>query len=375
MNANRATPGPSSAQDRQGLWLAVVSGERSGPAATVARLGLAALSGLYRAGLAVRNLQFRMPGAVRRAPCPVVSVGNLTVGGTGKTPMVAYLARLVVEMGGRPVIVSRGYGTQSGRPNEEAQELAQLCPGVPHIQNPDRCRALQEWAAANPCDLAILDDGFQHRRLARDLDIVLIDALRPFGFGRLLPRGLLREPVSALRRAGMVIITRAELADAADVAKLRQTLAAAVRPGTPVLVAEHRVTGVRMPDGSLQDASWLRGQDVAAACGIGNPDAFRRTLKGTGARVTLFDAYPDHHAYSAADLARLVRSAADAGLKTLVTTGKDYVKWRPLMAGLSGPPVVDVVAVEVAFQVVDGEPALRRDIGALLAGQPGLGGR
>ncbi|MCX5655460.1 MAG: tetraacyldisaccharide 4'-kinase [Planctomycetota bacterium] len=272
MTTHRSTSSGSSTRHRE-AWLAIVSGERRGPAAALARGGLALLAGLYRAALALRDIWFRLPGAARRASRPVVSVGNLTVGGTGKTPMVAYLARLVGEMGGRPVILSRGYGAASGGPNEEAIELARLCPGVPHLQNPDRLAALEGWIAGNPCDVAILDDGFQHRRLARNLDIVLVDALRPFGFGHLLPRGLLREPLSALRRADMIVITRAELVTPEGVKLLKQTIAAHVRPGTPLLLARHAPAGLLMADGSRRDAASLKGQDIAAACAPARPSS------------------------------------------------------------------------------------------------------
>jgi tetraacyldisaccharide 4'-kinase len=324
------------------------------------------LAGLYRAALTLRDLWFRMPGAAKRAACPVVSVGNLTVGGTGKTPLVAYLARLVGEMGGRPVILSRGYGAASGRTNEEAIELARLCPGVPHLQNPDRLAALEGWLAGNLCDMAILDDGFQHRRLARNLDIVLIDALRPFGFGHVLPRGLLREPLPALRRADMVVITRAELVTPEGVKLLTQTILPHVQPGTPFVVAKHESGGLIMADGSRRGVASLKGQDIAAACGIGNPEAFRRTLERAGAHVRLFDAFPDHHAYTTGDLSRLLLTAEAAGLKTLVTTGKDYVKWQPLLTGRRSLPQVEVAALEVTLQVLEGEETLRRKIEALL---------
>jgi len=365
MTAHRSTSSGPSTRPRD-VWLSIVSGERRGPAAAVARGGLAGMAALYRAAFLLRDLWFRMPGSTARASRPVVSVGNLTVGGTGKTPMVAYLARLVGEMGGRPVILSRGYGAASGGPNEEAIELSRLCPGVPHLQNPDRRGALEGWVAANPCDVAILDDGFQHRRLARSLDIVLIDAMRPFGFGHVLPRGLLREPVSALCRADMVVITRAELATPAGVKLLKQTLLAYVRQGTPILVAEHKPSGLVMADGSRREATALQGRDIAAACGIGNPEAFRRTLQQAGAQVRLFDTFADHYAYTTGDLDRLLRTAEAGGLRMLVTTGKDFVKWQPLLAGRRSLPPVDVAALEVTMRVLEGEEALRREMDALL---------
>jgi tetraacyldisaccharide 4'-kinase len=172
---NSRHPTEASAHDRQGRWLALVSGQRRGPVVALARAGLTLLSGLYRVGLAVSNLRFCCASRAAHAPCPVLSVGNLTVGGTGKTPMVAYLANLAKNLGGRPLIVSRGYGRPSvpdsapAKPNEEARELERLAPGVPHVQNPDRAAAIREWFATadTPADLVILDDGFQHHRLTR----------------------------------------------------------------------------------------------------------------------------------------------------------------------------------------------------------------
>jgi tetraacyldisaccharide 4'-kinase len=366
MNGNHRVPSGFAAHDRRGGWFAVISGERRGIEATLERAALALLAILYRAALATHNLAWRLFGSVKRAPCPVISVGNITVGGTGKTPMVAYLAHLASEMGRRPLILSRGYGGQAGRPNEEARELERLCPGVPHVQNPDRVRAMEEGLSRNQCDLIILDDGFQHRRLGRDLDIVLIDALQPFGFGRLLPRGLLREPLPALARADMVVITRAELVDAADLGRIKESVGLYVRPDTPILVAEHRPGALVMLDGSRRPAESLRGQDIAAACGIGNPEAFRRTIAQLGANVQYFEAFADHHAYTRADLDRLIAAAAAAGCKTLVTTGKDYVKWQPLLEGQASPGV-EIAALEVELRVVEGEEALRQRLGSILS--------
>jgi tetraacyldisaccharide 4'-kinase len=366
MTAQRAIPPGFSAHDRRGEWIGIISASDRSLAAGLARAGLTVLSGLYRAGLAACNLRYRLPGAVERVPCPVVSVGNLTVGGTGKTPMVAYLARLALDMGLRPVIISRGYGAEKGQPNEEALELARLCPGVPHLQHPNRAKALRRWlASGNPCDVAILDDGFQHRRLARDLDIVLIDALNPFGYGHLLPRGLLREPPSALRRADLVVITRGDLAD--DSPQLKEAIARHTRPNTPIVVAAHDPTGLVLLDGSRRDVAWLKNQKVAAACGLGNPEGFRRTLARAGARVQQFTTFPDHYAYTAGDLTRLVEAARSANVTALVTTGKDYVKWQPLLA--AGPPL-PVAALEVAFKVLEGEQALRSRVGWTLRRRP-----
>ncbi len=353
-------------RDASSRWLEIVSGEARGLVPTVARAALTILAGGYRAGLAAANLRRRLPGGVRRAPCPVISVGNLTVGGTGKTPMVAFLADLLVAEGRRPLIVSRGYGAEAGGMNEEARELALRCPGADHVQDPDRLRAIRARAASGPCDVAILDDGFQHRRLHRDLDLVLLDGLCPFGHGHLLPRGLLREPPSALRRADVVVITRADLLVPAALAHVKDTAARYAAPATPVLTAEHQPVGVVFADGSRAAPDWLDGRTVAAACGIGNPEALGRTLERLGARVVRLDAFRDHHTYTADDLGRLAEAAHAAGAGTLVTTGKDFVKWRPLLRDEAPPPGLDVAALEIVMRITQGESMLRDRVAALL---------
>jgi tetraacyldisaccharide 4'-kinase len=361
-----AAPGGRRTGRPRSTWIAIVSGCSLCPHLVAARLGLWLLAGLYRAGLAAANLRYALPGSIRRAARPVISVGNLTVGGTGKTPMVATLARLLKELGHEPVIVSRGYHSAPGQANEETREMERLCPGVPVVQNPDRWQAINDFTLHNACGAAVLDDGFQHRRLARDLDLVLIDATVPFGYGHVLPRGLLREPLSALRRADMIVITRTELVDAAAVAEIKRRLATLLRPGTPVLVARNRPTGLRMADGSARGLESLRGLPVAAACGIGNPDAFRQTLAQTGANVRRFDVFPDHHAYTADELAALLATSQAAGAKMLVTTGKDYVKWRPLLE-TSAPASVEVAALEAAIEIVEGADELHRRLDRLWA--------
>ncbi len=188
----------------------LVSGRRKGLAATFTRGVLRVAEMPYALAVSARNRRYdRGAHLTHRAGVPVISVGNLTLGGTGKTPMVKWLAQRLQNSGVRVAIVSRGYGAANGAPNDEAMELAAALPNVPHIQSRDRVAAAARAIQGFHSQVLLLDDGFQHRRLARDLDIVLLDALEPFGFEHVFPRGTLREPLAGLRRADFVCLSRA----------------------------------------------------------------------------------------------------------------------------------------------------------------------
>ena len=334
----------------------LVDGSMRGPGPAALRAVLAAISVPYRGAVAIRNTAYdRGLAMVRRGPVPVISVGNLTLGGTGKTPLVAWVARTLQAVGHRPTIVSRGYGARPGEVSDEAAELAVVVPGVPHIANRDRVAAVRA-AAAQGATAVVLDDGFQHRRLARDLDIVVIDATDPFGCGRLFPRGLLREPVTSLRRAHAVVLTRASSVPAERRAEIRQDVTAA-RGGQPPAVwaeATHRPIALRDHSGGLQDLERLRGRRLTAFAGIGNPAAFRATLADLGAEVATFTPFADHHAYHEADITSLAHLCREHGVDLAVTTLKDLVKVRRL--DLDGTPLV---ALEIAATFSTGEQLLR----------------
>ncbi len=283
----------------------LVSGRRGGPAAALARFALWLAEGPYTLAVRWRNRRYdRGRAEVRRAGVPVVSVGNLTLGGTGKTPMVEWLARWFLGRGVRVAIVSRGYGAEAGSQNDEALALEQVLPDVPHLQDPDRAAAARIAVEEFDCQLIVLDDGFQHRRLARDLDLVMIDALEPFGFGHVFPRGTLREPLAGLRRARVVVLSRADLVEP----ERRREIEREVRRYTPDAVwaeARHVPLSLRSADGHEEPLEHLRGQPVAAFSGIGNPAGFRRTLDDCGFRTVAFREFPDHHAYARADIESL----------------------------------------------------------------------
>lgn len=332
----------------------LVDGTAHGPGPSLARLALAAVAAPYGLAVTARNAAYDcglLP--VSRATVPVISVGNLTLGGTGKTPLVAWTAALLARHGRRPAIVSRGYGAAPGERSDEAAELAILLPGVPHVADRDRVAAAAR-AVALGADAVVLDDGFQHRRLARDLDIVAVDATDPFGCGRLFPRGLLREPLRGIARARAVVLTRASSIDIERRVAIQDALFAHCQNPPPVWAeADHRPVGLRTADGATRPLAELDGRRVFAFAGIGNPAAFRATLVAHGAEVAAFRPLPDHHAYAAADLESLAREAAAARAELAVTTLKDLVKIR--RATLDGLPLA---ALEIALAVPGGGEAL-----------------
>ncbi len=319
---------PDSSSDRRRRYLAVVSGEARGVGPALQRLGLSAAAIPYGIAVRVRNFAYDR-GWLRthRVPAPVVSVGNLTVGGTGKTPFVEHVAGFYRQRDVRVAVLSRGYGAEAG-PNDEALVLEENLPDVPHLQSKDRVALAQAAIEELESELLVLDDGFQHRRLFRDLDLVLIDVTQPWGHGRLLPRGLLREPKSGLRRAHLVALTRCDQVAEADKARLRQEIQR-LAPGVPVIETTHRPVGLLNADGKTAPLDMLRGKPIAGFCGVGNPESFRRTLADCGADVRDFRTYPDHHAYSREDVDDLSawarRPPADCHV---VVTQKDLVKLR-----------------------------------------------
>lgn len=335
----------------------LVSGRRRGLTASAARAALSLAELIYAPAMRLRNLRYdRSEAASQGVGVPVVCVGNLTLGGTGKTPMVEWIARRLREREIRVAIVSRGYGVEAGARNDEAIELEEKLPDVPHLQNVDRVEGARTAIEEFESQAILLDDGFQHRRLKRDLDVVLIDALEPFGYGHVFPRGLLREPLSGLKRAGVVVLSRADLVDEAERTRIRDEVrrrnAAAIwcevrhAPRALLSSAGPNVAGIETPLESL------RGKRVVGFCGIGNPEGFRRTLVGLGCDLVDFREFPDHHAYQRADVEALTKAALDANAEVLVCTHKDLVKLR--IDSLAGRPLKAVV-VGVEFLVGETE--------------------
>jgi tetraacyldisaccharide 4'-kinase len=342
------------------VFLRLIRGETRGLRAGLARLGLSGVAGGYRAVMAARNAGYdRGWLAAHRAAVPVVAIGNLTLGGTGKTPMVEHVARWYRRVGLRVAVLSRGYG-RAGAVNDEALVLEENLPDVPHLQDPDRVAMARVAVEELESELLVLDDAFQHRRLARDLDIVLLDALDPFGLDRLTPRGLLREPVGSLRRAGVVVVSRADLVTDTTLRAIRTRAerAAGVRPWVH---ARHAPVALIGPGVAAEPVSSLRDRAVAAFCGIGNPEGFRRTIEPLCGRVVGFRVFPDHHNYTAADVAELMAWVRAVGADLALTTQKDLVKLR--VADLGPAPLR---ALRIGLEIVEGSAVLDEALAELV---------
>jgi tetraacyldisaccharide 4'-kinase len=337
----------------------LVSGRRRGLWPSALRGLLRVVESPYTLVVSRRNHRYDRGHAIaQRVGVPVISVGNLTLGGTGKTPIVKWIARRMQELGHSVAIVSRGYGAEAGKQNDEALELARALPGVPHVQNRDRVGAARQVIVRHHPEVILLDDGFQHRRLARDLDIVLLDALEPFGFEHVFPRGTLREPLRGLRRADVVVLSRADAITAAE----RDTICkrvAGLAPGAAWCEVAHAASALVNANGETQPLSLLNGPGIAAFCGIGNPAGFRHTLAANGCEINAWREFPDHYAFAPTDVASLEDFAH--GARLVVCTQKDLVKVRK--TDLAGVPLW---AIAIEMQFLSGEDAMEHALQRVL---------
>ena len=339
--------------DASSAFLEIVSGRSRDPLSRVLRGVLTCCEPLYGGAIRIRNAAYDSRNlSVQSADAPVISIGNLTTGGTGKTPVVAWIVNVLRDLGASPGILSRGYRSLDGVENDEKLLLDRLCPRVPHIQNRDRVAGSRQAVQDHGCGVLVLDDGFQHRRLDRQLDIVLIDAVNPWGFGHLLPRGLLREPPAALHRADVVLMTRTDQVNESDASQIEGSIRR--HTSATILRSEFAPTGLINADGVRQPLELLSQRRGAAFCGIGNPEGFRRTLAAVAG--TALDSagsiplrvFPDHHHYGEADLCGLTEYARSSGAEGLLTTAKDLVKIpRSELAG------IPLWAVEIELQLAD----------------------
>ncbi|MEM8733060.1 MAG: tetraacyldisaccharide 4'-kinase [Planctomycetota bacterium] len=293
------------------------------------------------------------------SPLSTISVGNLSVGGTGKSPMVAWVARQIRSRDVRVAILSRGYGQLDDGRNDEALELELTLPDVPHLQNPDRVASAKLAEDELQMQALVLDDGFQHRRIARDLEIVLLDASEHPRTRHVLPWGLLRESIRGLSRADVIVLTRCDQAVPCELERLESTVARIAKREPLLLRANHEPSSLVTHGGERIPCSALEGKRILAFCGIGRPDSFILTLESLGATVLQSRAWPDHHAYDRSDIEDLSQWASSAQkVDYVVCTLKDLVKIR--LDAVGAVPLV-ALAIEIRF-AGEGEESLMRTI-------------
>jgi len=308
----------------------VITDQNGGFATGVLRFFLWVLSLFYAAILAVRNLGYErgFPKIVDLGE-PVISVGNITWGGVGKTPFVLFLAGSLKAQGLSPAILMRGY-MKSAAPSDEAEIFRQELPGIAVGVGADRVKSAQQLKMKQPVDVYILDDGFQHRKVKRGLNIVLVDVNNPFGNGELIPRGILREPLAALKRADVIVLTKTDVNPSA--AKALEERLKRIHPSCSVAWAAHRpqlfvdlLSGEKV---ALTASVAMPGpaEKAMSFCGIGDPEYFVVTLAELGIETQKNFAFADHHVYSEADIGYIVADAKKAGIKIIFTTAKDGVK-------------------------------------------------
>lgn len=303
-------------------------------------IGVACKRGLYQRGI-LRKF---------RAPMPVISVGNVTAGGTGKTPMVVMLFRLLKAGGHHPMVLIRGYMAGQGGESDEAVMLQELI--GPHVYvGADRVCSFQQAHQTRQYDCVILDDGFQQWGFARDLDIVLVDSPTGFGNGRLLPRGILRELPSVLSRADAVVLTRSDRVPEDQLDKLKLSIRN-LAPKALLLAGAHQSVGAReLFTGRSWDPSALKG-GAAAMCAIGSPESFRHTLASMGVEPLLFQAFPDHYRFTPQDAVSLTEACRKKNINRIFVTHKDAVKLKGFSGILGG---MSVLVVYVEFKLKYGE--------------------
>jgi tetraacyldisaccharide 4'-kinase len=325
-------------------WRSIAAGTRQGLSGRLPVLVLSPLALVYACIQVIRStLYAKRILTAKSLPRPVISVGNITVGGTGKTPATALIARWFIERGKKVAVLSRGYGgsmegetaivadgrtilLDAGQCGDEPYLLAKAVPGLMVVMGADRYSAGTLAMERLSPDIFLLDDGFQHLRLRRDLDILLLDWARPFGNGRTLPAGLLREPMSAVQRAGLVIYTRCP-----------QGCTPEPLAGKPACSARHRLgDAVPLAGGPAVSFDSLRGRKVLAFAGIGEPGSFFEELRALGLDVVHTLPFPDHAAYTPAQLAALAAAFRVCGAECAVTTEKDGVKLRDRAPELAG---------------------------------------
>jgi len=305
--------------------LSIMKGQKSGFIAQLITYLLVPWSYVYGLGVFCHRNFYRLKGAYN-ASKPVISIGNITAGGAGKTPLVIWLARHLQDKGFKSIILIRGHMPQSSKDSDEVDMLNEQIPYIPVLAGADRVTNIRKAIGVLPVDVYIADDAFQHWPLGRDLNIVAIDAGNPFGNGFLLPAGILREPLPALKRAHVFVLTKTDGSSGIQVlaSRLKE-----INPKALIVESRYKATGVVgvFDDGVLPE-NFLNDRPVVGFCAIGDPLSFELSLKNSGVKISKLFSFMDHHIYTRGDVQRMLKFCLSQDIQVLVTTHKDAVKLR-----------------------------------------------
>ncbi len=370
----------------EALFKSIVSGEDQSVLGDIARSSLGLLSKGYEKAVSIRNARFDEGKGVTKVTVPVISVGNITAGGTGKTPMVRFICDVLTQKGLHPTVLSRGYRAEDNNKNiiiskdgtmlvepsisgDEAWLLAKVLQKSNVIIGRERSKSAEIAINELGADCLIMDDGFQHRALARDIDIVLIDASNPFGYEHVLPRGLLREPLSGLQRADIIVLTKVDQVAPGIVSGIRKRLTQMI-PNIPVYETTHKPQFMYTLDewangsvGASVDA--YKEQRIMAVSGIGNPQSFTQTLTDVGYNVVHTLPFGDHHDFSNDDVVEIWKQAFAHQADAICITEKDAVKLSQLHA--IEDLKIPILVLSIGIEFVSGKQEFIENLEMLLS--------
>lgn len=336
--------------------------KRQGVAAGAIKLFLSLISLCYYFGAGFIKFLYRV-GILRsyRPACKVISVGNITLGGTGKTPLVLALAKRLKDSGKRAVILSRGYKGDRGT-SDEVELLKKRLPDVPVIVGRDRIKTARQAVESLGADVILLDDGFQHWRLKRDLDIVTLDINNPFGNGRMIPRGILREPLSSLKRADIFVLTKVG-SEGDSIAKAQGLKARLGVINADAAVFTSSYIPSRLTDiagGEEFGLSEIENKKIALVCAVGEPESFEETARSLGADIALRFFFMDHHKYTGEELGAIIKECGEKGIDIILTTEKDVPKLDIGHGPLANGAKIKFLALGIEMKIDNEERCIGR---------------
>jgi len=331
----------------------------AGPLTWLPKLFLYLLSLLYGLGLTVMRCLLKL-GLIKQksAGCKVISIGNITWGGTGKTPAVAYVVNALQETGRKAAILSRGHAPGQITTDETAF-LAEEFPAIPILTGRDRVKTAEEAVGKHGVDYVVLDDGFQHWGLKRDLDIVLIDSFNPFGNKRLIPSGILREPLSSLKRADAILLTKTDRLPEPAVNELKQQVASINQNAVIACCVHKPIKLLDLSSGTDLGLDFLQHKKTCAVSAIGDADYFLKTLQDLGGLIEERFSFIDHHIYRQQDLDAVMKECNLKKIEVIATTSKDAVKISGLVESMPGNLGIRIVIVKIGMKITENEEKLK----------------